>query len=165
MGGTNEAGGLPPPLELVRMYFGTRHPLFRAMDISIVSMTDGRAEMTMPCTPGMCDARGALHRGAMVTLLDNTCGLSIFSALGTVRAIATIDLRVDYFHALPPGVGVRTVVDCVNTTETVAYISGRACTLDEAALPLAAVTGTFAINTMGPALEGILPGAGRERSA
>lgn len=147
------------PLDMVRRYFGTQHPLFKAMGIDIVAVEDGRAEMTMPCTPRMQDGRGALHRGAMVTLLDNTCGLAIFSALGTVQPIATIDLRVDYFRPLPPGTGIRCVVECVNTTTTVACISGRATTDDSAATPLAAVNGTFAINTQGPALAGIFAAA------
>lgn len=152
-------------LELVRQYFGTQHPLFRAMDATIVGIENGQAVCTMPCTPRMQDGRGALHRGAMVTLLDNTCGLSIFAKLGTVKPIATIDLRVDYLATIPPGVGVRCQVECIGATETVAYINGRALTLDDAALPLAAVTGTFAINTLGPSLDNLVPARGREAGA
>lgn len=149
-------------LDMVRQYFGSQHPLFRAMDATIVGIEKGQAVCTMPCTPRMQDGRGALHRGAMVTLLDNTCGLAIFAHLGTVKPIATIDLRVDYLRPMPPGVGVRCVVECIGTTDTVAWINGRALTLDDAALPLAAVTGSFAINTLGPSLDNLLPGRGAE---
>ena len=77
-------------LEMVRQYFGTQHPLFRAMNATIVGVENGQAVCTMPCTPRMQGGRGALHRGAMVTLLDNTCGLSIFAKLGAAnRAEAT----------------------------------------------------------------------------
>lgn len=144
-------------LGIARRYFGTQHPLFRVMGVDIVGVEKGRAECSMPCTPAMQDHRGALHRGAMVTLLDNTCGLAIFAALGTVKPIATIDLRVDYLRPLPPGAGIRCIVECIARTETVAFISGRALTLDEASIPLAAVSGSFAIDTLGPPLDGFLP--------
>lgn len=149
---------LPPSaLAMVRTYFGAQHPLCRTMGIDIVSIAGGRVEVTMPCTPGMQDARGALHRGAMVTLLDTACGLSLFSALESLRPVATIDMRVDYHRPLPPGTGIRGVAECLNLTETVAYITGRAYAQDDSTTPLAVVTGTFAINTQGPTFEGFIP--------
>lgn len=130
------------------------------MGIRIIGVTDGCAQLAMPCTPRMCDARGALHRGAMVTMLDNACGLSIFAALGYVTPVATIDLRVDYLRDIPPHSGIRCAVRCIRHSPTVAWIRGEALTDDAAGDVLAAVTGTFAINTMGPALEGMLAAAG-----
>lgn len=44
-----------------------------------------------------------LHRGVVVTLLDTNCGLAIFSRLGDMRPIATIDLRVDFIRPVPAG--------------------------------------------------------------
>lgn len=144
-------------LDVVRQYFGAQHPLFLAMRLAIDTMGGGRAEMSMPCTERMCDSRGALHRGAMVTLLDCACGLAVFSALGTVAPVATVDLRVDYLRAVPPGTGIRAIVDCVNANDTMAWIAGRAVTDDADAVLLANVSGTFALNTQGPDLSKFLP--------
>ncbi len=148
-----------PGLDVVTRFFGEQHPLFRAMGVRIIGVDGDGARLAMPCMPRMCDARGALHRGAMVTMLDNTCGLSIFAALGHVTPVATIDLRVDYLRDIPPQTGIRCAVSCIRHTSTVAWIRGEAVTDDDAALLLATVTGTFAINTMGPPLEKMMAAA------
>jgi uncharacterized protein (TIGR00369 family) len=150
-----------PGLDVVTQYFGSQHPLFRAMGIRILGVTDSGAQLAMPCMPRMCDARGAVHRGAMV-MLDNTCGLAIFAAIGRVTPVATIDLRVDYLREIPPATGIRCTVTCIRHTPGVAWIRGDAVTDDDAAQLLATVTGTFAINTMGPPLEGMLAAARKE---
>lgn len=137
-------------IEAARLFFGSNHTLFEAMGIDIAYISKGRAEMTMPYSGLLSDHRGALHRGALVTLLDTTCGLAIFSALQTMRPIATIDLRVDYLRLIPEGVGIRAFVDCVATTATTAFIVGRALA-DGHGEPIATVAGSFAIDTMGPA--------------
>ncbi|MBT9610807.1 MAG: PaaI family thioesterase [Aquabacterium sp.] len=139
-------------LNAAKVFFGSNHPLFKTMDIDIASIDNGKAEMTMPFSMQLSDHRGALHRGALVTLLDTTSGLAIFSALQTLQPIATIDLRIDYLRSIPAGVGVRAVVDCIATTATVAFIVGKALAegQDE---PVAMVAGSFAIDTMGPSFD------------
>lgn len=139
-------------LEAAKAFFGNTHPLFNIMGVDIAHIDKGLAEMVMPYSGQLSDHRGALHRGALVTLLDTTCGLAIFSALQTMRPIATIDLRVDYLRPVPAGVGIRAIVNCVATTKTVAYIVGRALAGDDME-PVATVAGSFAIDTMGPAFD------------
>lgn len=138
--------------EAAKVFFGSHHPLFKTMGIDIARIDNGKAEMTMPFSMRLSDHRGALHRGALVTLLDTTCGLAIFSALQTMRPIATIDLRVDYLRPTPTGVGIRAVVDCVATTATVAFIVGKALAEGQEE-PVATVAGSFAIDTMGPSFD------------
>ncbi|MCD6060451.1 MAG: hypothetical protein K0R03_343 [Moraxellaceae bacterium] len=138
--------------EAAKVFFGSHHPLFKTMGIDIARIDNGKAEMTMPFSMQLSDHRGALHRGALVTLLDTTCGLAIFSALQTMRPIATIDLRVDYLRPTPTGVGLRAVVDCVATTATVAFIVGKALAEGQEE-PVATVAGSFAIDTMGPSFD------------
>jgi len=138
--------------EAARVFFGSDHPLFNMMGIDITLIDTGKAEMTMPFSMQLSDQRGALHRGALVTLLDTTCGLAIFSALQSMQPIATIDLRVDYLRPLPSGVGIRAIVDCVATTATVAFIVGKALAEGQEE-PVATVAGSFAIGTMGPSFD------------
>lgn len=137
---------------MARAFFGSNHPLFNSFGVEICEVAKGRAEMRMPYAANLSDRRGALHRGTLVTLLDTTCGLAIFSALGTMKPIATIDLRVDFLRRIPGGAGLRAVVDCVGRTETVAYIAGRGYA-DGSDEPVAMVAGSFAIDTLGPSFD------------
>ena len=135
---------------MAKAFFGSQHPLFNAFGIEVAAVADAKAEMTMPFSEMFSDSRGALHRGTLVTLLDTTCGLAIFSALCSLRPIATIDLRVDYLRAIPVRSGLHAVVECIGWTDSVAFITGRGYALGDE-MPLATVTGSFAINTLGPA--------------
>ncbi|HNO31685.1 MAG TPA: PaaI family thioesterase [Anaerolineales bacterium] len=137
---------------MAKAFFGSHHPLFNAFGIEVATVADAKAEMTMPFSEMLADSRGALHRGTLVTLLDTTCGLAIFSALRSLRPIATIDLRIDYLRAVPPGSGLRAVVECIGWTDSVAFITGRGYAPGDE-MPLATVTGSFAINTLGPAFD------------
>ena len=104
-------------LTMAKAFFGTNHPLFNMFNISVGAVSDGHAEMTMPFSEQLSDRKGSLHRGALVTLLDTTCGLSIFSSLRSLEPIATIDLRVDFLRRIPSAVGLKAIVDCIGRTE------------------------------------------------
>lgn len=136
-------------IDLASSFFSNHHPLFNAMQISIVEAPEGYAKMYMPFNSTLCDNRGALHRGAMVTLLDTTCGLAIFSTRRCLKPIATIDLRVDYLDEIPAGEALVAVVTCIDAaSEAIVYIQGHAET--ESGIRLARVSGSFAIGTLGP---------------
>jgi uncharacterized protein (TIGR00369 family) len=137
---------------LAKFYFGSQHPLFRTFGIQIVRVAAGKAVMQMPHSPRLADRRSALHRGALVTLLDTTCGLAIFSALDSLRPIATIDLRVDFLRTIPPHAGLVADVECVGRTDRIAYITGRGHSSSDDE-PIALVAGSFAIDTFGPSFE------------
>ncbi|MDE2420555.1 MAG: PaaI family thioesterase [Gammaproteobacteria bacterium] len=139
-------------LTKARAFFGTQHPLFKSFSVEINHVHNGHSEMTMPFSATLADGRGALHRGVMVTLLDSCCGLSIFSALGTMQPIATIDLRVDFLQEIPPATALIAVIDYVGRTPSIAYITGKAFAVGSHD-PVATVAGSFAIGTMGPAFD------------
>lgn len=138
--------------DMATNFFGSHHPLFNSFRVETKLMENGQAQMSMPYSTNLSDRHGALHRGALVTLLDTTCGLAIFSALGSLKPIATIDLRVDFLRRIPKGAGLRAVVNCVATTATVAYISGLGYA-DGSDEPIAMAVGSFAIDTMGPSFD------------
>lgn len=137
-----------------KSFFGEQHPLFRTFGIEIVRVASGRAEMRMPFSPRLADKRSAVHRGALVTLLDTTCGLAIFSALDSLQPIATIDLRVDFLHEIPPNAGLVADVECVGRTPRIAYIMGKGYAQGDDE-PIALVAGSFAIDTMGPSFHAL----------
>ena len=135
-----------------KAFFGSAHPLFRAFGIEVDEITQDGSMMSMPCVPDVCDRDGVLHRGAIATLLDTACGLSIFVRLGDMRPIATIDLRVDFITMPNRGEGVFCNVTCFAVEGNVAYVRGEAFGSVGGNL-LASVSGSFAIGTAGPSFE------------
>src|SRR5947199_4821075 len=47
--------------------------------------------------------RGVLHGGAITSLMDATCGASVFFKMKAPVPIATLDLRIDYLRPAEPG--------------------------------------------------------------
>ncbi|WP_340676365.1 PaaI family thioesterase [Paraperlucidibaca sp.] len=141
-----------PYMEMAKIFFGESHPLFNAFGIKVDEAGRGRAVMKMPCVAEVCDKRGALHRGAITTLLDTNCGLAILAHLGDMRPIATIDLRVDFIAKPAVGEGVRGEVECYEVKGDVAYVRGVALGCSDDSL-LASVSGCFAVGTLGPSFD------------
>lgn len=139
-------------LTMAKTFFGTSHPLFNAFGIEVEEVGKGCAVMRMPCSAALSDRNGGLHRGVVVTLLDTNCGLAIFSRLGDMRPIATIDLRVDFIRDALPGEDVRAEVECYEVQGDIAYVTGKAVVCSDNSL-LASVSGSFAVGTLGPAFD------------
>lgn len=139
-------------MAMAKKFFGKHHPLFNAMGVKIEEIEQGRSVMSMPCSSKTCNHKGALHSGAITTLLDTDCGMAIFSRIGDMRPIATIDLRVDFLAEVPVGEGVRAEVECYAIRGDVAYVKGVALAQSDRKL-LASVSGSFAVGTLGPSLD------------
>ncbi len=71
-------------------------------------------------------ARGVVFGGAVTTLLDQASGLSIACSVDVPKAIATIDLRVDYLRAAEPGADLYGHAHCYKLTRNVAFVRGSA---------------------------------------
>ncbi|MDF1822157.1 MAG: PaaI family thioesterase [Alcanivoracaceae bacterium] len=140
-----------------KAFFGREHPLFSAFGIEVGEMSQEGAAMSMACVNDVQDSNGAVHRGALSTLVDTTCGLAIFARLGDMRPIATIDLRVDFIAAPQAGEGIYSKVTCFAVEGEVAYVRGEARGCDSDSL-LASTSGSFAIGTLGPSFD---PGSRR----
>src|SRR5580704_7398788 len=50
---------------------------------------------------------GVLHGGVVTAMLDESCGMAVQLALDGTRAIATLDLRIDYQKPALAGVDIR----------------------------------------------------------
>ncbi|WP_288367794.1 PaaI family thioesterase [uncultured Alcanivorax sp.] len=133
-------------------FFGASHPLFGAFGIEMEEVAPDGVVMGMPCVPDTCDSSGVLHRGAIATLMDTTCGLAIFIRLGDMRPIATIDLRVDFITM--PGINeaIYCKVVCFAIEGDIAYVRGEAFGRSGDDV-LASVSGSFAIGTLGPSFD------------
>jgi len=85
---------------------------------------------------------GAVHGGAVTTLLDTTCGISTVCALGDFEICPTLDLRIDYMRPAEPGKDLFGFAECYRVTPHVIFTRGVAYQ-DDRDQPIAHVVGAF----------------------
>ncbi len=74
--------------------------------------------------------KGVVFGGVITTLIDHTSGLSVFCSLEEMRAIATLDLRIDYLRAANPGADLIGHAECYKMTSNVAFVRASAYETD-----------------------------------
>lgn len=87
-------------------------------------------------------ADGVLASGPIISLMDMAGGMAIWTRLGVFRAVATLDLRVDFQRAARPRHGVTGRVECHAVTRSAAFVRGIAHDGDPDD-PVAQVAGVF----------------------
>ncbi|ARN76468.1 thioesterase [Oceanicoccus sagamiensis] len=87
-------------------------------------------------------ATGVIHGGALTTLLDTTCGMSVPIALGEFRISPTLDLRIDYMSAAKPNLDIYGRAEVYRITKNVVFSKGIAYQDDEHQ-PIAHCVATF----------------------
>jgi len=104
----------------------------------------GEAWSSLPYRPVFVgDARnGVIHGGVVTALLDESCGMAVQLALDGSRAIATLDLRIDYQKAATPGVDIKAHSVCYRTTRSIAFVRATAYQ-DSEDDPVATATSCF----------------------
>ena len=119
-------------------------PYARYLGMRVVETGPGFAVLALPYRPEIVGdpVRKVVFGGAITGLLDHASGLAVACALDIFRAIATVDLRVDYLRAASPGLDLYARVDCYKVTRNVAFIRGVAYehSTDD---PFASCLGTF----------------------
>ncbi|XUU59549.1 PaaI family thioesterase [Erythrobacter sp. HA6-11] len=88
------------------------------------------------------EKREVLASGPIISLMDMTSGMSIWTAAKTFIPIATLDLRVDYQRPAKPRSSVIGRVECYKMTRSAAFVRGIAHDGD-AADPVAHIAGVF----------------------
>jgi len=103
-------------------------PHAQHLGMKVIETGPGFAVIMLPHRPELIGdpVRKVIFGGAITTLLDHASGLAVACALDVLRAIATVDLRVDYLRAAAPGVDVSARVDCYKVTRNIAFIRGVA---------------------------------------
>jgi uncharacterized protein (TIGR00369 family) len=87
---------------------------------------------------------GVLHGGVVTAMLDESCGMAVQLALDGTRAIATLDLRIDYQKPATPGLDIQAHSICYRVTRSIAFVRSTAYQ-DSEDDPVATATGCFMI--------------------
>ncbi|MFK0311147.1 PaaI family thioesterase [Pseudomonas sp. NPDC090233] len=94
---------------------------------------------------------GAVHGGALTTLMDTTCGMATLCVLPSFEVCPTLDLRIDYMHPAEPGKAIYGHAQCYRVTRDVIFTRGTAYQ-DDPDEPICQVVGTFM--RLGPEIKG-----------
>jgi uncharacterized protein (TIGR00369 family) len=106
----------------------------------------GEAWTSLPFRPVFVGdtKRGMLHGGVVTAMLDESCGMAVELALDGTRAIATLDLRIDYQKPAIAGLDVRAHSICTRVVRSIAFVHSTAFQVSEDD-PVATATACFMI--------------------
>lgn len=138
------ADDLPPfdPATAAPFMLGRAHPGW--LGLRYVAHGADWVELALPWREdlvGETDS-GVLATGPIVSLMDMAASMSIWTATRAFRAIATLDLRVDYMRPARSGTAVNGRVECYRVTRSAAFVRGIAHDGDPDD-PVAHVAGVF----------------------
>lgn len=108
--------------------------------------TPGEAWSSLPYHPAFVGdtETGVIHGGVVTAMLDESCGMAVQLALDGTRAIATLDLRIDYQKPATPGLAIRAHSLCYRVTRSIAFVRATAYQ-DSEDDPVATATACFMV--------------------
>jgi uncharacterized protein (TIGR00369 family) len=121
-------------------------PHARAIGMSVVDAQPGQIWLRVPWADFLVGnpETGVIHGGVITTLLDNGGGAAVMTALDELRAVATLDLRIDYMKPATPGRDIVGYCHCHKVTRHIAFVRGTAYH-DTADDPIATAAMTFMV--------------------
>lgn len=84
----------------------------------------------------------ALHGGVITTLIDTASASSIMAQLNEMRAVATLDMRVDYMTGAKPYRPLYCIATCYRLTGEIAFTEAI-CYQEDVNQPVARAMATF----------------------
>jgi uncharacterized protein (TIGR00369 family) len=137
----------PPPFdELAEAIKGRRSVYGEISGLQLDRAAPGEAWSSLPYRPVFVGdtTTGVLHGGVVTAMLDESCGMAVQLALDGTRAIATLDLRIDYQKPATPGLDIKAHSVCYRVTRSIAFVRSTAYQESEDD-PVATATACFMV--------------------
>lgn len=114
------------------------------LKMQVQEIDEQAVTLVLPYSPSIVGnpQTGAIHGGAITTLMDTALGMATLCALPEFEVCPTLDLRIDY---MGPGVAHRDVfgqAHCYRVSREVIFIRGVAYQ-DDPQQPIAQAVGTY----------------------
>lgn len=122
-------------------------PWAKTLGFRVTRVERGRAFATAPWRQDLVGDpdTGVIHGGVITALLDNICGVAIATRLKEIKAMATLDLRIDYMRPADKGREIIAEAECYHITRTVAFTHAWAYH-ESRERTIATASGAFALN-------------------
>jgi len=119
-------------------------PHAKKLNLKLVSAGEQSITLTLPYSKEIVgdSINNYIHGGAVSTAIDTACGAAIFQLQNNLRALATLDLRVDHIRPATPGKDISIFAECYHLTHTIAFVRATAFT-DDIDNPTATAVGSF----------------------
>lgn len=121
-------------------------PHARAIGMQLVSFDDGRCVVRVPYAQQLVGDpdTGVIHGGVITAVLDNASGMAVprIGLSPEQRAIATLDLRIDYMRPATPEKDLMVSAECYQLTRSVAFVRAHAWQENEQSI-IASSVATF----------------------
>jgi uncharacterized protein (TIGR00369 family) len=117
-------------------------PFWDYIGIEEVFLEDGKAELRMEVTPQLLQRKGAVHGGAICSLLDASIGSAVRSTLEEGQHTATIEIKINFIRPAKAEVLIAKSY-LVHRGKTTAV--GQSEIFDQNGTLVAMATGTFMI--------------------
>ena len=105
-------------------------PHAAALGMQLVGYEDGRALVRVPYAEHLVGDpdTGVIHGGVLTAVLHNASGMAVprASLSEAQRAIATLDLRIDYMRPAKPLEDLMVEAECYQLTRAIAFVRARA---------------------------------------
>jgi uncharacterized protein (TIGR00369 family) len=121
--------GQPLPFEQIAKAIAERRSLYgRASGLRIDRAERGEAWCSLPYQSVFVGdiESGVVHGGVVTAMLDESCGMAVQLALDGTRALATLDLRIDYQKPAKPGLDIKAHAVCYHVTRSIAFVRATA---------------------------------------
>jgi uncharacterized protein (TIGR00369 family) len=137
----------PLPFDELAETIKRRSSIYGAISgLTLDRAAPGEAWSSLPYRPVFVGdtTTGVLHGGVVTAMLDESCGMAVQLALDGSRAIATLDLRIDYQKPATPGLDIKAHSKCYRVTRSIAFVRATAYQESEDD-PVATATACFMI--------------------
>ena len=116
----------------------------KVLGITVEAIGDRQVTLSLPYSEKIVGnpATGVIHGGALTTLLDSCCGLSVSVALEGKKFAPTLDLRIDYMTAAKPDKTLYARAEAYRVTRNIVFTRGIVYQEDDER-PVAHCVGTF----------------------